>query len=146
MGRSLLAPPLEAWCTELDADGSGSVTQDDFLHACKKLGMAGPDARKIFHWIDFDRSGVITLDELDEEANQAFMRGERTTAPVDDRKKTEMPFYERQISIAMKRHAAEQRESARRDWVGISRNFSRGHFRSGPYEVDATGALGGERK
>jgi len=42
------------------------------------------------------------------------MRGERTTQPVDDRKKTEMPFYERQISPALRRHATEQRERRRR--------------------------------
>lgn len=100
---------LDAWICELDQDGSGQANKDEFLECCVRLGISVRDGKSIFNWLDFDRSGQISLDELDEEAHAAFLRGERTAADQDTRKKTELPFLERQTTPGLRKHAEQQR-------------------------------------
>ena len=66
---------LRAWVEGLDTDRSGTLTTEEFLTNCAAIGFEG-DAAKIFQWLDFDYSGNLSLEELDEKAHEAMMRGD----------------------------------------------------------------------
>ena len=51
------------------------VSKEQMVTNLKNLGFQG-DADRVFRLLDADHSGFITLEEMDEEANQALIRGD----------------------------------------------------------------------
>jgi len=54
----------KAWKQSLDADRSGNVSKEEFVQAMQSIGWDG-DAARLFGLYDFDRSGYISLAEMD---------------------------------------------------------------------------------
>merc|ERR1719387_1504101 len=67
---------LRGWVEGLDRDRSGTLTIVEFEKACAEIEGFQGDAAKIFTWLDFDYSGSLSLEELDEKAHEAMMRGD----------------------------------------------------------------------
>lgn len=58
-----------AWRKALDLDGSMTLQRAELFKVCRQLGWQG-DARLLWQAMDFDNSGVTTLEELDPECAQ----------------------------------------------------------------------------
>jgi Ca2+-binding EF-hand superfamily protein len=67
---------LRGWVEGLDTDRSGTLTLEEFQRSCAAIEGFEGDAAKIFTWLDFDYSGSLSLEELDEKAHEAMMRGD----------------------------------------------------------------------
>ena len=52
---------------QLDADGSGTVTREEFLEGCKSVGfeLSRVQAELVFSQLDADGSGRVNPDDLD---------------------------------------------------------------------------------
>merc|ERR1719247_1721508 len=61
---------IKAWIQTLDSGKSGQCGKQQFIDAMKKLEWDG-DAARMFGLIDYDRSGFISLSEIDAEAEKA---------------------------------------------------------------------------
>lgn len=57
-----------AWRNCLDIDANGKLTFGEFCRALRFLGYAG-DFKKLFHSLDKDRKGHVSLNDIDPEAN-----------------------------------------------------------------------------
>merc|ERR1719446_296917 len=84
----------------MDPDHSGQCDRDEFLKACEELDVQ--DGDQIFEWMDADESGFVTLEEIDQEAYEAYQRGEEEKFERDfnekmmsDEAKARRAFYER---------------------------------------------------
>mmetsp|Transcript_112506 Transcript_112506/g.195237 ORF Transcript_112506/g.195237 Transcript_112506/m.195237 type:complete len:1491 (+) Transcript_112506:137-4609(+) len=49
----------------LDDDGSGSIDEQEWTEACRKIGYCGP-VSSIFNYLDKDDEGTVSLDEFEE--------------------------------------------------------------------------------
>merc|ERR1719181_1296094 len=66
---------VKAWKQSLDTDKSGLVSKEEFIAAMEKLEWEG-DAARLFKLYDIDGGGSISLEEIDEKAHQAMVRGD----------------------------------------------------------------------
>lgn len=89
---------LAAWVRAFDVQRTGGCSKDHFISICRKVGYPY-SAEKLFGLLDWDLSGLISLEELDEEAQQQLGRGEEKFLRKDgkmgkmspnERRKTEM--------------------------------------------------------
>lgn len=55
---------LRAWCKYFDTDNDQKISLTEFLRGMRKMGYTG-DATAIFMTLDSDRSGELSLEELD---------------------------------------------------------------------------------
>jgi len=60
-----------AWRTSLDDDGNGRLSFGELCEACRKESFEG-NIKKLWKELDDDDSGLISLDELDPESEQAI--------------------------------------------------------------------------
>jgi len=73
----------EAWQNLLDADGSGRVDKNEFIEACREVGLGPHIGQKIFGCIDADGTGCITPEELsflDSWSNKSAHKGHSYTS------------------------------------------------------------------
>eukprot|EP00397_Hematodinium_sp_SG-2012_P001496 GEMP01001499.1.p1 GENE.GEMP01001499.1~~GEMP01001499.1.p1 ORF type:complete len:1211 (+),score=204.26 GEMP01001499.1:238-3870(+) len=63
---------MRAWRKALDADGNGRLGFGELARGARTIGYAG-NVKALWEYFDMDKSGFITLDELDMEAYQAVM-------------------------------------------------------------------------
>ena len=63
---------VRAWKRTLDSNKAGRASKDEFVAAMAALGWEG-DATRMYHLLDFDGSGFLTLEEIDEEACDGFV-------------------------------------------------------------------------
>merc|ERR1719191_2152332 len=57
----------DGWIKCLDSHKVGRVSKEAFMAACETMG-GGFDAEKLFALIDYDRSGFLSLEEIDSRA------------------------------------------------------------------------------
>merc|ERR1719174_1056400 len=76
--KELVETWLRAWICALDTDKTGRVELGEFQEVCTKLNFGYDDAyvKRLYYWYDYDRSGAISLEELDVAASQAMQRGD----------------------------------------------------------------------
>lgn len=55
---------LRALFHAYDADNSGRIERNEFLTICAKLQVSEAEADKIFHRLDLDQDGTVTLQEF----------------------------------------------------------------------------------
>merc|ERR1719252_207848 len=66
---------LRAWVCAMDVDKAGRVDKQQFAWMCEQMEYKF-DAKKLFDIFDFDLSGSITLEEIDQKAFEALQRGD----------------------------------------------------------------------
>merc|ERR1719199_113065 len=66
---------LKCWVCALDVDKTGRVDKQQFAWTCKQMDYIY-DPMALFDIFDFDLSGSITLEEIDQKAFEAFQRGD----------------------------------------------------------------------
>merc|ERR1719305_1566923 len=64
-----------AWRDGIDLKKSGQVSKTQLVEAMAKMEWDG-DAEKVFDLLDYDHSGFVSLEEIDEEANEILVRGD----------------------------------------------------------------------
>lgn len=67
--RHSFGPIYHGWRRCLDADGSMTVTRADLFKVCRVINWKG-DVRALWKALDFDLSGITTLEELDPQCAQ----------------------------------------------------------------------------
>jgi hypothetical protein len=72
---------INGWFQNVDTDRSDRVDRDEFVKSAAgpKLSTLLPpgfDAKQLFTWLDYSRTGVITLDRLCPTSYQAYARGD----------------------------------------------------------------------
>merc|ERR1719215_1205851 len=60
-----------AWKHALDPDGNGRLSFGEFCESLRKLGYCG-SVKQLWHELDTDKTGLITLDEIDPEAHASL--------------------------------------------------------------------------
>merc|ERR1719421_2729183 len=107
---------IKAWKESLDTDKSGRLSKDELVEAMAKLGWDG-DAAKVYRLLDYDKSGFISLEEIDEKAAQGMERGDDLlgldVGHVKHENWEEMSFIDRQKTEAQRRSEAQGKQ--RRD-------------------------------
>lgn len=58
-----------AWRVSLDPDGNGHISFGEFNHRCRQMGFTG-NLRKIWGELDTEKTGFISLKEIDPKAHQ----------------------------------------------------------------------------
>merc|ERR1719159_1952142 len=58
-----------AWRLALDRSGDGKLSFVEFTSACRAVGFSG-NIKKLWHELDDDNSGVISLAEIDPPVNK----------------------------------------------------------------------------
>jgi hypothetical protein len=101
----------------LDPDNSGRCTKTEFEKACQVLRL-DVDAEVLFGYLDYDRSGFITLEEVDQKAFEAYLRGDDVLGldvGGSTKPKSELTFFERQAmqSTNRRRQALGKQERQR---------------------------------
>jgi len=91
---------LAAWVREFDVNRSGRCTKDDFIRILNKVNYPYSGER-LFHWLDYDASGSITLEEIDVEAHHALRRGDHKYLRKDGKMGQMSPNEKRKTSIAL---------------------------------------------
>merc|ERR1719421_1527418 len=66
---------IKAWKESLDTDKSGRLGKEELVEAMAKMGWDG-DAARVYGLLDYDKSGFISLEEIDIKAAQAMDRGD----------------------------------------------------------------------
>ena len=88
-----------AWKRLLDPDNSGRCTKTELEKAIQVLRL-DVDTEVLFGYLDYDRSGFITLEEVDQKAFEAMMRGDDLLGldgvTGSTKPKSELTFFERQ--------------------------------------------------
>ncbi|CAE7239126.1 unnamed protein product [Symbiodinium sp. CCMP2456] len=64
---------LRAWCKHFDPDNDQKISQSQFLRGMSKMGYNG-DAAALFKSLDADRSGELSLEEIDAYASGQWRR------------------------------------------------------------------------
>jgi len=64
---------LRAWCKHFDPDNDQKISQSQFLRGMQKMGYTG-DATALFKSLDADKSGELSLEEMDAYASGQWRR------------------------------------------------------------------------
>jgi Ca2+-binding EF-hand superfamily protein len=104
---------VRAWKETLDVEKASRVSLERFIPACESLGISTELAYKTFLWLDYDHSGFISLDEIDQEAQRQLERGDDEIGlDVQQEKKVsplELSFFDRQDTEKSKRYRLEKK-------------------------------------
>ena len=67
---------LSCWINCMDTDGSGQLTEGEFVETCETLGYKG-DAKQLFYWLTPEPSKpFLSLEDVSLDAAAALQRGD----------------------------------------------------------------------
>lgn len=69
-----------AWRVSLDPDGNGQISFGEFNHRCRQMGFTG-NLRKLWGELDTEKTGFISLKEIDPKAVRRPIKSLKTSGP-----------------------------------------------------------------